>query len=445
MTPRLRHLLADPSLRQRLLALSRDATGSAPLSLTLELGPGRDDWLACLPNNAPYWYRAQPASGEFRLGIGHALHVSSDGPQRFAALANAYAGLTRDWRHNGHPLAFCGFAFAADGGNGDLPATLLAIPAILLESCAGRCRVTLSTTAARIDEAGACWKQLLTSPALASPPRFLPEAERTLAERAWVARVNAARRDIRHGRLDKVVLARSRQLLANAPIAARHLLEMLCEHQPDACIYAFSQGASTFLGATPERLVRLTGQQIESDALAGTAWPGSGELAGSKNQHEQFLVVQAIIQALTPLCTSAPSAHPVEIHHAGQVSHLRSRIAGNALSGTTLFDLLRVLHPTPAVGGYPTRAAIDWLQAHGEQRNGWYSGGIGLLDGKGNGEFSVALRSALIQGKRIELQAGAGIVADSDPWQELAETDAKLGTLLAALDDRQSQRQRKGR
>ena len=433
MNSSLRARLADPGLLRQLEKRATGASGSALVSHTLDLGPGIDDWLAHLPANAPYWYRAHPAIGEFRLGLGHALHISSDGPQRFAALANAYAGLTHDWRHGGQALTFAGFAFAPQSGNNDLPAALLAVPAILLESIDDRCRVTLSSTVSRLGEAISQWSKLLAHPSLAQPVEYLPEADRTLAERAWVARVNAARRDIQQGRIDKVVLARSRKLLANTPISARHLLATLCEDQADACIYAFSQGGSTFLGATPERLIRLTGRQIESDALAGTAWPGSGELAGSKNQHEQSLVVQAILQALEPLCVLPPSAKPVEIQTAGQLTHLRSRISGQVQSGTTLFDLLRVLHPTPAVGGYPTTAAINWLADHDEQRSGWYSGGIGILDGAGNGEFSVALRSALILGNSIELHAGAGIVADSDPWQELAETNAKLGTLLDVL------------
>lgn len=444
MTSRLRKQLADPALAQRLQQQAAGANGSTLVSLTLDLGAGDDDWLALLPENMPYWYLAQPAHGEFRLGLGHALHLSSDGAQRFSALGNAYAGLSRTWRHSGDAIAFCGFAFAADGGNCDLPSALLAVPSILLESSHGKCRAILTTTGARVNEAVHHWSQLLSRPMRSSSPQLLPEANRTLSERAWVARVNAARRDIRQGHLAKLVLARSRQLQANAPISSRHLLEMLAEQQATACIYAFSQGASTFLGATPECLVRLHDGQIASDALAGTAWPGSIELEDSKNQHEQSLVVRAIVAALAPLCQTVPKAHPVEPHQAGRVSHLRSRIEGTALGSTTLFDLLRALHPTPAVGGYPTPVALDWLQAHGEQRSAWYSGGIGMLDGSGNGEFSVALRSALIQDTRIELHAGAGIVGDSDPWQELAETDAKLGTLLDAIYGTQKTQKKSG-
>ena len=144
-------------------------------------------------------------------------------------------------------------------------------------------------------------------------PHCLPESDVTLAERAWVARVNAARRDILQGRLDKVVLARSRQWQAQTKISARPLLEQLCAHQADACIYAFSQGESTFLGATPERLVDFNGTRIESEALAGTAWPGSPELAGPKNRHEQALVADAIIAALARCCVGTPQAGPLEI------------------------------------------------------------------------------------------------------------------------------------
>jgi isochorismate synthase EntC len=136
---------------------------------------------------------------------------------------------------------------------------------------------------------------------------------------------------------------------------------------------------------------------------------------------------------LLPFCTQLPEVSPVQTHSAGHLLHLRSEISALAKPGTRLFDLVRALHPTPAVGGYPSVAALDWLRAHKEQRPGWYSGGLGCLDPIGNGEFSVALRSALVDGKVACLQAGAGIVAGSQPEQELAETEAKIGTLLAAL------------
>jgi isochorismate synthase EntC len=145
-------------------------------------------------------------------------------------------------------------------------------------------------------------------------------------------------------------------------------------------------------------------------------------------------VVDAIVAALAGCCAGLPQPGAPGIYAAGPVAHLRSVVSGRAAPGTTLIDLVRALHPTPAVGGFPTAAALAWLAGHDERRNGWYSGGFGTLTADGDGEFSVALRSALIAGETIELQAGAGIVAGSDPAQELAETEAKFATLLAALN-----------
>ena len=435
-----RHL-ADPALPARLRALAADAPAAAPLSLTLDLGPTTADWLAALPAAGPFWYQARPAAGLYQLGIGHAFQVASAGPQRFAALDNAFAGLARNWRHDGAALAFCGFAFD-EHNNAPLPNALLAIPAVLLESRAGRGRAILSTPAGRLDAAPELWRQLLAKPAALPPHRLKPAADRTLAERAWVARVNAALRDIAGAQVAKIVLARQRRLAAERAPAAGRVLAALAAQQPDSLIYAHGNGSTAFLGATPERLIRLAGRQIATDALAGTAWPGSPELDAPKNRHEQSLVVHAILGALGGLCNAPPQAGPVEIRQAGSVAHLRSRIAATAAAGVTLFDLLRALHPTPAVGGFPGPAALDWLARHGEQRSAWYSGGFGSLAANGDGEFAVALRSALLTADGIELHAGAGIVAGSDPRQELAETEAKFGTLLAALAGHEDERRK---
>jgi len=428
----LRRSLAAPETLTRLEALAAGAPASAPVSLRLSLGRGNTDWLHLLPTDAPYWYRARPDHHEYRLAIGHALHVTSAGPNRLAALDNAFAGFCRDWRRNGTAFAFAGFAFDS-ANNAPLPNALLAIPAILLESVAGECSVTLSGPAGRLAQAAAEWPLWLAKPAVASAPQQRPGRPETLAERAWIARVNAALRDIEAGRVDKIVLARSRKIEADRPFSAASVLGQLLRQQPASLIYAYGNGQHSFVGATPERLVRLVGQRVDADALAGTSWPGSLALSEAKNRHEQALVVQAVCTALAPFCQTPPITEPAWEHAAGRLLHLRSRIAATVRPGTTLFELLRALHPTPAIGGFPIAAAQDWLAAHDEQRTGWYSGGIGLLTADGDGEFSVALRSALLAGNTAELQAGAGIVTGSNPLHELAETSAKLGTLLAAL------------
>lgn len=434
MIEAIRRLLAAPDLARRLEHLAGDAPASAPVSLRIDLGAGTSDWLELLPANSHFWYRARPELREFRLGIGHALQVASAGSNRFAALDNALTGFCRGWRCERPTLAFAGFAFAA-GSESVLPNALLAIPALLLESVAGQCTLTLSVAAGRIAPAVTEWQHWFRHPRRGAAADLLPARPQALAEQAWLARVQAALRDISTGRVDKLVLARCLSLESRTAFAPATVLAGLVEQQPDSTIYAHGNGQQSFLGATPERLVRLRGGQVEVDALAGTAWPGSAALDADKNQNEQALVVKAIRAALAPLCLTPPATSPLGEQSAGKLRHLRSRITASTLPGTTLFDLVRALHPTPAVGGYPAGPAQDWLAAHGEQRSAWYSGGFGVLDSSGDGEFSVALRSALLAGTTAELQAGAGIVSGSDPLQELAETEAKFGTLLAALSD----------
>ena len=432
MISQLKKHLAAPDLAGRLLTLAQNAPAAAPISLCIKLGQQDQDWLQLLPAKGHFWYQSQPENAIYRLGIGHALQISSAGPNRFSALDNAYQGFCQHWRHNDRGLAFCGFAFD-ETSDSPLPNALLSIPAILLENIGGACTVTLSTTAAHLPQAISNWLQQLKPAPLTPSGVTIITPSAILADRAWIARVNAALRDIAQGHVNKLVLSRQRQVESSTPFSPRQLLSQLIEQQPTSLIYAYGTQRQFFLGATPERLVQLEGQHIKADALAGTAWAGSAELSGEKNCLEQSLVVEAVRAALTPFCSAPPKVSPAQNHPAGHLTHLRSEISAKALTTTRLFDLVRALHPTPAVGGHPSAAALNWLSAHKEQRPGWYSGGIGSLDTMGNGEFSVALRSALIEDKLAHLQAGAGIVAGSHPEQEFAETEAKLGTLLAAL------------
>lgn len=435
MIGRLRQLLAAAQTAQRLRRLAAGAPAAAPLSLRLDLGRGERDWLELTSASLPFWYRARPRHREYRLGIGHALQVTSAGPHRFAALDNAAAGFRQAWRHEGQALAFTGFAFAAEA-EGPLPNAVLSIPAILLESRDGQCTATLSLPAGRHHAAAAEWRQWLDRlrpDDTRQAADLLPPASEMLSDQAWLARCQAALRAIADGRAAKLVLTRSRRLDSRRCLAPAAILARLLVQQPDSLCYAFGNGQQVFLGATPERLVRLQHGRIDADALAGTAWADSPALAGAKNRHEQALVADAICAALVPLVSAPPTSSSPHEQVAGHLRHLRSCITANARPTTSLFDLLAALHPTPAVGGHPTAAALAWLAAHGEQRSGWYSGGIGYMDQDGDGEISVALRSALLDGRMAILQAGAGIVTGSDPANELAETEAKLGTIMAAL------------
>lgn len=440
MNHHLRSAIAAPAFRQRLAALAEGADASTLISLGIDLAPGNRNWLDCLPGPLDdYWYWAQPARRDYRLGLGTALQVASSGPSRFAALDNSFAGFVQHWHGEHLPGAFIGFAFD-EQARGELPNALLAVPAILLHTHDGRSRAVFTTVAGEAATAIERWRNLLSAPKASESTGCMPARRHFLAERAWLARVEAALHGISSGRLSKVVLARSVKLRANARIAAAPVLAALLESQTSSTLYAHANRQSLFLGASPECLVSLKDGRAEADALAGTAWPdpvaetASSRLEGDKNIREQQLVVDAVQAALSRHCTHLEPALPPGILQLPSLSHLHTRLRGLTTAETNLFDLICSLHPTPAVGGSPTVAALDWLRAHGEKRGGWYSGGIGHIAANGDGEIAVALRCALINGHEAELYAGAGIVTGSQAVQELAETEAKLATMRDALE-----------
>lgn len=469
----LRRLLDAPllaRLRERLRAAlpdGADAAGAAEtsdnglLSITLPLDADLDAcWQAADFTRSHVVGWAQPANDETRLALGYAMIFGTAGPARFAALQAAFAGIAPHWRHDdyahtGHaPVAHLGFAFdeeAHDGGAGELPNARLVVPAILLQARDGQCSATFSCAVRDADTAIERWQAELAA-ASRGRPRALPASpsNRTrrrptpLAERAFLARVRAALADIAGGRLVKVVLTRSTRIDAGRNIVPARLLAALAARHPECTIYGVGQHGRCFAGATPERLVALDAGVVRADALAGTAWLGEGTtqtaqarqatLQDDKNGREQQLVVDAVRAALAPLCVSLDAPQPPEVLQVRELQHLRTGIVGRVRAGVGLFDLIARLHPTPAVGGTPGTDARRWLRAHRERRAAWYTGGIGWIDRAGAGEVAVALRCACIDGAQAELFAGAGIVAGSDPQQELAETEAKFGPLLAALD-----------
>lgn len=251
----------------------------------------------------------------------------------------------------------------------------------------------------------------------------------------WQSRVQAAVEDIHAGLLDKVVLTRCLRLTGEQDFDPARVMHKLSEQYAGCTQFAVETAQSgVFLGASPEMLVRWHEGEIDCDALAGTSWEGETDLLTDvKNGREHRLVVQALTETLRPLCLNLEVPDAPKIQKVGHLHHIRSLLRGRAKRGLTLFDLLPRLHPTPAIGGYPCQAAQTWLASREEQRPGWYTGGVGWLDARGNGEFAVALRCAHLHGKQAELYAGAGIVTGSDARREWEETEAKMMPVLRAL------------
>jgi len=262
----------------------------------------------------------------------------------------------------------------------------------------------------------------------------------------WRAQVEAITATIEGGACSKIVAARTCSIALAAPLAsiatAANLLDALdTRHAECTRLLIRPPGAGALVGATPERLVRRDGTTIRCDALAGTIrvadLPADDAaatlLASAKDRREHELVVRAIRTALADLGGDVAAPDEPTIRTLRHVLHLHTPFRATTRAPRHVLELAGRLHPTPAVGGTPTDFAIDWIRDHEPVPRGWYASPVGWFDLAGDGELAVALRSGVVTGKHIHLWAGAGIVAGSDPEQELAETELKLRAMLGAL------------
>ncbi len=259
------------------------------------------------------------------------------------------------------------------------------------------------------------------------PSRFRIEAC-TNAE-AWRESVERALTLIDAGRLEKVVLARAVRVDADRPFEPRAVLAELRRTQPGCTVY----GAGGFVGATPELLVRKRGNDVLSRPLAGTGTDAARLVASHKDAHEHAVVVDAVVRALTPTCGAVRAEGPTPLVLA-DVTHLATSVSARCADArASAVDLVRALHPTPAVAGTPRPAALDAIRLLEPIGRGSYAGPCGWVDARGDGEFVVALRCGALDGAGALLHSGAGIVTGSDPEAEWDETQQKLEPMLRAL------------
>jgi len=274
-----------------------------------------------------------------------------------------------------------------------------------------------------------------------SPPAR--ESARELAreecsEPEFARLVGAIQDEIEGGRAQKIVVARRVSLTLDRELLPEVVHSRLREDAPESTRFAFRVGAATFLGATPEQLVQKRGVELRTEAVAGSistddATSAKRLLESDKDIREHEFVVSEILRLLGPLTSELAPAPKREVHRLRTVLHLRTPIQGKLRESSHVLELVCRLHPTPAVGGVPTGAAIDFITRHEPDQRGWYSGPFGWFDESGDGRFVVALRCGVVAGKHAELYAGAGVVSDSNAASEFAETRWKLAALLGAL------------
>ncbi|MCO7176220.1 isochorismate synthase MenF [Sporolactobacillus kofuensis] len=248
--------------------------------------------------------------------------------------------------------------------------------------------------------------------------------------------------------LQKVVLARTRKLTFQKPMHSEDLLSNLREQQPETCVFSMEAGTSCFLGATPERLVKKSGNHLYSACLAGSIARGKDDdedarfgeilLNDRKNRLEHHYVVDTVRSALAGLCEQLNIPEQPILMKNRNIQHLYTPVDGVCDPNRSLFDLIERLHPTPALGGLPRTSAMDWIAKHEKLDRGLYASPIGWCDGYGNGEFHVGIRSALINSERVTLFAGCGVVRDSVPAQEYEETSIKFQPMMNVFAGRKS-------
>lgn len=261
----------------------------------------------------------------------------------------------------------------------------------------------------------------------------------------WLASVQKAIEEIKQERAQKIVLARELRVKLNKRAEVSIILKKLLESQTNSYIFAFEKEEDCFIGATPERLVKLNGSDLLSTCLAGTAPRGKtikednkiseALLQDEKNREEHEYVVQMIKSSMQAYCTDIHIPKEPVVYPLKNLHHLYTPVQAKLKKGFSIFDIIKRLHPTPALGGVPRERSLTFIREHEQMDRGWYGAPIGWLDSNENGEFAVAIRSGLIQKDEASLFAGCGVMKDSKLESEYEETKVKLLPMLTVLEE----------
>jgi salicylate biosynthesis isochorismate synthase len=410
----------------------------------------------------------QPDRGRRALaGLGEAITLSASGPDRFGVLARRWQELSAsavldhdEDRHGRGPVAVGGFAFAPDGGStphwsGFEPASLT-VPALTLSRREHEGAPVVSLTLTALASPDDLPEDLLARlrrrlEALSSRPLPLldpaPAGRFQLASAMppehFEAAVTRAVELIAAGEIEKIVLAREVEVHAPHAHDPAALVGVLREEFPSCFVFCVGRGEATLVAASPELLVRREGQRVSTVALAGStrrsadpavdAHLGEQLLRDESYREEHAIVARRIVRTLRPHAVWVAAAPDPMLVRIANIQHLATPIRAQLTVPMHALELAGLMHPTPAVGGEPASRTAPLIPALEGLDRGWYAGPVGWTDTAGDGEFCVALRCALLRGTVARCYAGNGIVRNSEPTVELAETEVKLAALLPLL------------
>ncbi|HEY9158960.1 isochorismate synthase [Candidatus Binatus sp.] len=330
----------------------------------------------------------------------------------------------------------------------EFPPAWIFLPRLLWVRRGARCTLTMTWAKDDRDSVDRILARALQPPhpchRSANPPPLLdirPSAATPLERNDWRERVERVRSQILCGALKKVVLSRRLAIETASPIDPARFIDSARAARPSCVNFFVSPRTTSFVGSTPERLVELDGETVTSSALAGSVPRGDNPpadralgdslLSSEKNLEEHQYVVNALASALESVASPLNVSARPRLMLLPEAQHLFTRIEGRLREPRSVIELAGLLHPTPAVCGVPRQAARAIIERE-EPERGWYTGAVGWIDAKGQGEFAVALRAGVIDGSAMYLFGGAGIVAGSDSEAEFAETENKLTALIGS-------------
>ncbi|HEX3616098.1 MAG TPA: isochorismate synthase [Solirubrobacteraceae bacterium] len=461
---------AQERLRARIAGARRKTRPGAPVlaSVTEQLPGSHDPAGIVVASRVPgqSWFcLEQPVrDATAHAGLGVTLELEASGPDRFQSLERRWRKLSEhavcdypDAPPGVGLVAVAGFAFADDGARSPewqgFGSASLMVPAVWLARRAHATWVTCNVLVDNEDDdldvlldkavAGAAGLRERPLPLFDPAPTGHFSVHSRMPPAHYEEAVARAVERIRAGQLEKVVLAREVQVRAPQPHDPGAVFDVLRGGFPECFVYAVGRGDATFIGATPELLVRRDGSRASTVALAGStrrsADPavddhlGEALLRSDKNRQENKVVAERIAEALAAYSVWVTVAPEPRLIRVANIQHLATPIRAQLTDAVGALALAGALHPTPAVGGEPDQVAKRLIPALEGLDRGWYAGTLGWTDTGGDGEFCVALRCALLRGELASCYAGCGIVADSEPASELAETEIKLQALLPVL------------
>ena len=414
----------------------------------------------------------QPDRGRAALAaLGEAARLNGAGRERFASMADrwrrlaaAAVGDPSDDPDRAGPVAVGGFAFAPAGGGspaweGFEPASMIVPEVAIRRAAKGRrgeegpdVKMTLAALMAGDDTVQDALQRLerrlgelqeRALPLLDPAPTGKYRVVSAMPPEHYEAAVARATELIAHGRLEKIVLAREVETHAPRAYDPAAMLGVLREAFPACYCFCVGRGEATLIAASPELLVRREGHRVSTLALAGStrrsADPavddhlGEQLLRDQSYRSEHAIVARRIERTLRDHAVWVAAAPEPELVKIANIQHLATPIRAQLAAPIDALELAGLMHPTPAVGGEPREVAMPLIPALEGLDRGWYAGPVGWTDATGDGEFCVSLRCALLRGNVARCYAGNGIVRDSRPQAELAETEVKLQALLPLL------------